>query len=205
MRLLFMGPPGAGKGTQAAALSSELGVPQIATGDIFRANVSAGTELGRTAQRYMDAGDYVPDSVTNEMVRARLAEPDAQAGFLLDGYPRTVDQVSTLDGILAELGGRLDGVVSLKVPAEELVARLVNRAQTDGRSDDTEDVIRHRQEVYTEQTAPLLDEYSSRGILLEVDGTGAVDEVHARVMAAVARLGEAGSEDGARVGDQGHG
>ena len=185
MRLLFMGPPGAGKGTQAAKLSEKLGVPQIATGDIFRANVSAGTELGRTAKRYMDAGDYVPDSVTNEMVRDRLSEPDARAGFLLDGYPRTVDQVSTLDSILADLGTRLDGVVALKVPHDELVARLVRRAEEDSRSDDTEEVIRYRQEVYAEQTAPLLQEYSSRGILIEVDGTGDVDDVQDRVMNAV--------------------
>jgi len=185
MRLLFMGPPGAGKGTQAATLSEKLGVPQIATGDIFRANVSAGTELGQTAKRYMDAGDYVPDSVTNEMVRDRLSEPDARAGFLLDGYPRTVDQVSTLDSILADLGTRLDGVVALKVPKDELVARLVRRAEEDGRSDDTEEVIRYRQEVYAEQTAPLLQEYSSRGILIEVDGTGDVDDVQERVMNAV--------------------
>jgi adenylate kinase len=188
MRLLFMGPPGAGKGTQAAALSNELGVPQIATGDIFRANVSAGTELGRTAKRYMDAGDYVPDSVTNEMVRDRLGEPDAAKGFLLDGYPRTVDQVSELDDILANMGTALDGVVSLKVPAEELVARLVKRAEEDDRSDDTEEVFRYRQEVYAEQTAPLLHEYSSRGMLVEVDGTGDVDAVHARVMDAVSVL-----------------
>ena len=180
-----MGPPGAGKGTQAATLSEKLGVPQIATGDIFRANVSAGTELGRTAKRYMDAGDYVPDSVTNEMVRGRLSEPDAGDGFLLDGYPRTVDQVSTLDSILADLGTRLDGVVALQVPREELVDRLVRRAEEDGRSDDTEEVIRYRQGVYAEQTAPLLQEYSSRGILIEVDGTGDVDDVQERVMNAV--------------------
>ena len=188
MRLLFMGPPGAGKGTQAATLSEQLGVPQIATGDIFRANVSAGTELGRTAKRYMDAGDYVPDSVTNDMVRDRLSEPDASGGFLLDGYPRTVDQVRTLDSILTDLGTRLDGVVALQVPREELVARLVRRAEEDGRSDDTEEVIRYRQQVYVEQTAPLLEEYSSRGILIEVDGTGEVDDVHERVMNAVSAV-----------------
>lgn len=183
-----MGPPGAGKGTQATALSAKLGVPQIATGDIFRANVTAGTPLGRTAQRYLDAGDYVPDSVTNEMVRSRLAEPDARQGFLLDGYPRTVDQVSTLDDILAELGTRLDGAVALLVPTDELVSRLVNRAHRDGRADDTEEVIRHRQELYAEQTAPLLHEYSRRGMLVEVDGTGEVEDVQARVLAGVASI-----------------
>jgi adenylate kinase len=136
----------------------------------------------------MDAGDYVPDSVTNDMVRDRLSEPDASGGFLLDGYPRTVDQVRTLDSILTDLGTRLDGVVALQVPREELVARLVRRAEEDGRSDDTEEVIRYRQQVYVEQTAPLLEEYSSRGILIEVDGTGEVDDVHERVMNAVSAV-----------------
>lgn len=181
-----MGPPGAGKGTQAAVLSAELGVPQIATGDIFRANVTSDTELGRAAKRYLDAGDYAPDSVTNEMVRSRLSEPDASDGFVLDGYPRTVQQVSALDDILAERGTQLDAVVELEVPAEVLVHRLVNRAHRDGRSDDTEDVIRHRQQVYADQTAPLLHEYSRRGMLLQVDGIGEVHEVQARVLAALA-------------------
>lgn len=181
-----MGPPGAGKGTQASTLSAELGVPQIATGEIFRSNVSDGTELGRTAQRYMDAGDYVPDSVTNAMVRARLNEPDVEVGFLLDGYPRTLDQVDTLDEILDELGTGLDAVVSLKVDREELVARLVRRAESDGRSDDDESVIRHRQRVYGEQTAPLLDVYARRGLVIEVDGLGEVDEVRDRIADAVA-------------------
>ena len=183
-----MGPPGAGKGTQATTLSSTLGVPQIATGDIFRANVTEGTELGKTAKRYMESGDYVPDAITNEMVRSRLGQPDARAGFLLDGYPRTIDQVGTLDEILTDLGSRLDGVVALSVPIDELVVRMVNRAHRDGRADDTEDVIRHRQVVYATQTAPLLDEYSRRGILVEVDGTGSVEEVQARVLDAVNSL-----------------
>ena len=183
-----MGPPGAGKGTQATSLSTTLGVPQIATGDIFRANVTEGTELGKTAKRYMESGDYVPDAITNEMVRSRLGQPDARAGFLLDGYPRTIDQVGTLDEILTDLGSRLDGVVALSVPIDELVVRMVNRAHRDGRADDTEDVIRHRQVVYATQTAPLLDEYSRRGILVEVDGTGSVEEVKARVLDAVNSL-----------------
>ncbi len=180
-----MGPPGAGKGTQALALSDKLGVPQIATGHIFRNNVSEGTELGRTAQRYMDAGDYVPDSVTNEMVRTRLREPDAEAGFVLDGYPRTLDQVSTLDDILTELGTKLDAVVSLKVDSEELIARLLRRADSDGRSDDDESVIRHRQQVYVEQTAPLLDVYAERGQLIEVDGLGEIEDVRERIATAI--------------------
>jgi len=183
-----MGPPGAGKGTQATALSAQLGIPQISTGDIFRANVAAGTDLGRTAERYLKAGDYVPDEVTNEMVRERLAQPDAEDGFLLDGYPRTVIQVSTLDDILAGLGTHLDAVIALRVPAEELVARLVKRSQSDARADDTETVVRHRQEVYVRQTAPLLDEYDSRGILLNVDGTGDVGEVQDRVMRALGSM-----------------
>jgi adenylate kinase len=180
-----MGPPGAGKGTQASTLADKLGVPQISTGHIFRSNVSEGTELGRTAKQYLDAGDYVPDSVTNEMVRTRLREPDAEAGFVLDGYPRTLDQVSTLDDILAELGTELDAVVSLKVDSDELVARLVRRADSDGRSDDDEAVIRYRQEVYVQQTAPLLDVYAERGLLVEVDGLGEIDDVRERIATAI--------------------
>ncbi|VXA98757.1 adenylate kinase [Nocardioides sp. AX2bis] len=176
-----MGPPGAGKGTQAARLADRLGVPAVSTGDIFRRNVSEGTELGREAQRYMDAGDYVPDEVTNSMVRARLAEDDAATGFLLDGYPRTVSQVDELDGMLTDLGHELDAVVVLAVDTEELVARLVKRAETEGRSDDTEDVVRRRQDVYGEQTAPLIDVYRDRGLLVEVDGMGDVDVVTKRL------------------------
>jgi adenylate kinase len=186
MRVLFMGPPGAGKGTQAALVAEHFGVPQISTGDIFRANAAAGTELGLIAKRYMKAGEYVPDEVTNDMVRARLAEPDARRGFLLDGYPRTVDQVARLDEMLADLGTSLDGVIVLQVDREELIARLLERARTSGRSDDTEDVIRYRQEVYAEQTAPLLSLYSERGLVVEVDGHGTVDEVAERIWNALA-------------------
>ncbi len=182
-----MGPPGAGKGTQAARLADELGVPAVSTGDIFRRNATEGTELGREAQRYMDAGDYVPDEVTNEMVRARLAEDDAGTGFLLDGYPRTVAQVTELDGMVAALGHGLDAVVVLAVDTEELVARLVKRAETEGRTDDTEDVVRRRQEVYAEQTAPLIDVYRERGLLVEVDGMGDVDDVTQRLGDALRR------------------
>jgi adenylate kinase len=186
MRVLFMGPPGAGKGTQAALVAEHFGVPQISTGDIFRANVAAGTELGVIAKRYMDAGEYVPDEVTNDMVRARLGQPDARRGFLLDGYPRTVDQVARLDEMLAELGTSLDGVIVLRVDREELIARLLERARTSGRADDTEDVIRYRQEVYAEQTTPLLSLYSERGLVVEVDGHGTVDEVAERIWNALA-------------------
>jgi adenylate kinase len=185
MRLLIMGPPGAGKGTQAAALAGRIGGAHISTGDIFRANVRDQTELGQAAQRYMDAGEYVPDEVTNAMVKDRLAQEDAREAFILDGYPRTVDQVSTLDGILEGLGTKLDGVIELVVDAEELIQRLLKRAETSGRADDTEDVIRHRQEVYTAETAPLLEVYGSRGIVIEVDGMGEVDEVTRRIDAAL--------------------
>ena len=176
-----MGPPGAGKGTQAAALAERLGAVHISTGDIFRANVSEQTELGVTAQRYMDAGEYVPDEVTNAMVRDRLGEDDAQQGFILDGYPRTLDQVETLDAILAGLDASLDGLISLVVDTDEVVARLLKRAETSGRSDDNEEVIRHRQEVYQTETAPLLEVYSQRGLVREVDGLGEIDEVARRI------------------------
>jgi adenylate kinase len=184
-RLILMGPPGAGKGTQAKVISERLGVPAISTGDIFRANVSQRTPLGVEAQRYMDAGDYVPDEVTNAMVRSRLAEPDARGGFLLDGYPRTVAQVEELDAMLADAGEGLDAVVVLTVDRDEVVARLLKRAEIEGRADDTEDVIRRRQEIYAEQTAPLLEVYAGRGLLVEVDGLGSVDEVSSRVFAAL--------------------
>ena len=185
MRVVFMGPPGAGKGTQADLLSAALGVPHISTGDLFRANVGGGTALGVEAKRYMDAGEYVPDSVTNAMVRDRIANPDCSSGFLLDGYPRTVEQVAELDSMLAETGQQIDRVVELTVVTDEVVERLLLRAQTSGRSDDTEDVIRRRLEVYAEQTAPLTAVYRDRGLLVDVDGMGEIDEVSARVLAAL--------------------
>jgi adenylate kinase len=185
MRLILMGPPGAGKGTQAKVLAERLDIPAISTGDIFRANVSRATPLGLEAKRYMDAGDYVPDDVTNAMVRDRIAEEDALAGFLLDGYPRTVAQVDELDAMLSSSGFALDAAVVLTVDRDELVQRLLKRAQTEGRADDTEEVVRRRQEIYAEQTAPLLEVYAGRGLLIEVDGMGPVDEVTARVFAAL--------------------
>ncbi|MFB9312643.1 adenylate kinase [Nocardioides plantarum] len=185
MRLILMGPPGAGKGTQATTVASHFGIPAISTGDIFRANVSQGTELGVEAKRFMDAGDYVPDELTNKMVRNRIDEPDAVPGFLLDGYPRTPAQVEELDGMISFTGHKLDAAVVLTVDPDELVARLLQRAQTEGRADDTEDVIRRRQEVYAEQTEPLIDLYRARGILVEVDGMGEVSEVTARIFAAL--------------------
>ncbi|MEI7442369.1 MAG: adenylate kinase [Actinomycetes bacterium] len=179
MRLLIMGPPGAGKGTQATQIGETLGIAHISTGDLFRANLSQGTALGLEAQKYMDAGEYVPDSVTNDMVRDRLSQSDAQAGFLLDGYPRTVAQVTELDEMLGE--HVLDRVLVLRADTDEVVARLLNRAHQQGRADDTEEVVRRRLEIYEEQTAPLIDLYSSRGILVSVDGLGSRDEVAQRI------------------------
>ncbi|SDQ14121.1 adenylate kinase [Quadrisphaera sp. DSM 44207] len=184
-RLVLLGPPGAGKGTQAALLAERLGVPAISTGDIFRRNAKEQTELGRRAQQYMDAGEYVPDEVVNAMVADRLAQPDAAGGFLLDGYPRTTAQVEELDGMLAGAGAGLDAVVELVADEEEVVGRLRRRAAVDGRADDDEAVVRRRLEVYREQTAPLTDLYASRGLLRRVDGIGPVEEVTARVVAAL--------------------
>ena len=184
-RMLIMGPPGSGKGTQAARIAERFSIPAISTGDIFRANVSASTPLGVEVKRYLDAGQYVPDSVTNDMVRERLSEPDVADGFLLDGYPRTVAQVEFLDAVLAEHGVALDRVIELVVDIEEVVARLLKRAQDEGREDDSEDVIRHRQKLYGEQTAPLIQIYRERGLHVAVDGKGTVDEVADRVAAAV--------------------
>jgi adenylate kinase len=185
MRLILMGPPGAGKGTQAKVVAEHFGIPAISTGDIFRANVTRGTELGKKAQEYMDAGEYVPDEVTNLMVRARIDEPDAAPGFLLDGYPRTLAQVEELDGMIAFTGHRLDAVVVLTVDADEVVARLLQRAETEGRTDDTEDVIRRRQDLYGEQTQPLIGVYRQRGIVHEIDGMGEVDDVTSRIFDAL--------------------
>ena len=185
-----MGPPGAGKGTQATGVAEHFGIPAISTGDIFRSNVSRGTDLGRKAKEYMDAGEYVPDEVTNLMVRNRIDEPDAEPGFLLDGYPRTLAQVEELDGMIKFTGHELDAVVVLTVDSEELIQRLLQRAETDGRSDDTEEVVRRRQEVYAEQTEPLIDVYRDRNLLIEVDGMGEVDEVSERIFAALDEVRE---------------
>jgi adenylate kinase len=185
MRLILMGPPGAGKGTQAKYVAEHFGIPAISTGDIFRANVTHGTDLGVEAKKYMDAGEYVPDEITNLMVRNRIDEPDAEPGFLLDGYPRTLAQVEELDAMIKDTGHRLDAVVVLTVDSEEVVQRLLQRAQTEGRADDTEEVIRRRQEIYLKETAPLISVYQERGIVHEIDGMGEVEDVTKRIFEAL--------------------
>ena len=188
-RLLLIGPPGAGKGTQAAKLAEAFNIPAISTGDIFRENVKNETELGKQAKSFMDRGEYVPDSLTNALVGDRLAWDDAKEGFLLDGYPRTSDQVGELDRILADDGENLDAVVLLRADTDEIVRRLLNRAIEQGRTDDTEEVIRHRLDVYADQTAPLIEVFSNRQLVVEVDGLGAVQEVTARILEALASRG----------------
>ncbi|GDX32457.1 adenylate kinase [Actinomycetes bacterium] len=185
MRLIMMGPPGAGKGTQADIVCAGMSIPHISTGDIFRANVSEGTALGIEAKRYMDAGEYVPDGVTNAMVRDRLEQADCAGGFLLDGYPRTIEQVGELDAMLGSQGVGIDAVVELIVDSDEVVQRLVNRALDQGRADDTEEVIRRRLEVFAEQTRPLTSLYASRGLLTQVSGMGDIADVTARIEAAI--------------------
>ena len=184
-RLLLIGPPGAGKGTQAALLSQHFGIPAISTGDIFRYNVKNQTPLGVEAKGFMDRGEYVPDSLTNSLVRDRLSHDDALGGFLLDGYPRTIDQVHELDSILADAGKRLDVVVQLTADSEELVRRLAHRAEVEGRADDTPEVIRRRLEVYESQTAPLIDVYAARGLVAMIDGLGEIADVTARIVEAL--------------------
>lgn len=181
-RLLIIGAPGAGKGTQAEFIAAAFGIPAISTGDIFRHNVKNETELGKQAKAFMDRGEYVPDSLTNDLVRDRLTHDDAKTGFLLDGYPRTADQVAELDNILADAGTKLDAVIQLTADTDEVVRRLLGRAIEQGRADDTEDVIRRRLEVYDEQTAPLISVYAQRGLVLMIDGLGQVDEVTARIL-----------------------
>lgn len=188
-RLLLIGPPGAGKGTQAVRLSESYMVPAISTGDIFRSNVKNETELGTKAKAYMDAGNNVPDELTNALIRDRLAEADAAGGFLLDGYPRTTDQVRELDEFLTGHGAALDAVVELVADPDVVVERLRKRALEQGRADDDESVVRHRLEVYREQTEPLIDIYADRGVLVKVDALGPIDEVTERIAEALAGRG----------------
>jgi adenylate kinase len=187
--MLIVGPPGAGKGTQAGLITSTYGIPDISTGDIFRANIKNETPLGLQVKAMVDAGDYVPDSVTNELVTNRIAEEDAVNGFLLDGYPRTLDQVHYLDELLERNGQKLDAVIQLVADQDEIVARLTKRAHEQGRADDSEEAIRHRQQVYLRETSPLIDVYRERGLLVEVDGLGDVDEVAERIRTALAERG----------------
>ena len=181
MRLVLLGPPGAGKGTQAIQLAEKLGVPQISTGDLFRHNISTGTELGLEAKKYLDAGDLVPATLTNALVDDRLNAADVAEGFILDGFPRSVEQAQALAEMPKKRGLQLDAVVEFRVPEDELVARLQGR----GRADDTEEVIRNRMKVYRDETAPLLDFYATE--LKTVDAVGAVDEVFARALRALGR------------------
>ena len=188
-RLLIVGPPGAGKGTQAARITTAYGIPDVSTGDIFRANIKNETPLGVQVKAIIDSGDYVSDELTNALVKSRLEEDDAVDGFLLDGYPRTLEQVQYLDELLAGKGQALDAVIQLVADQDAVVARLRKRALEQGRTDDTEDAIRHRQEVYARETSPLIAVYRDRGLLIEVDGLGEIDDVAARITEALAARG----------------
>jgi adenylate kinase len=185
MRLVIMGPPGAGKGTQATRIAEKYSIPAISTGDIFRANIKNQTDLGRQVEQILASGGYVPDEVTNEIIKDRLGWDDATNGFLLDGYPRTTGQVDFLDTFLAETGHPLDGVIELTVDEDAVVHRLLKRAQLQGRADDGEEVIRERQAIYRAETHPLIDLYEKHGALVKVDGMGDVDEVTSRLITAI--------------------
>ncbi len=187
MRIILMGPPGAGKGTQAAVISGRLGVPHISSGEIFRVNMAANSALGNAAREYIVAGNYVPDDITNGMIRDRLAGPDASKGFLLDGYPRTIDQIHRLDELLTELGCELDAVVELTADPEIVVKRLMARAALEGRPDDTDNVIRNRLIVYHNETAPLTNIYGERGLLRQVSAVGPVTEVTENILRVLGR------------------
>ncbi|ADU49236.1 adenylate kinase [Intrasporangium calvum] len=185
MRMIILGPPGAGKGTQAAHIAERLQIPAISTGDIFRTNIKEQTELGRKVEAILASGGYVPDEVTNEIVEDRLSWPDATEGFLLDGYPRTAGQVEALEGMLSRRGHALDAVLELTVDEDAVVERLLKRAEIEGRADDSEEVIRERQAIYRRETAPLAEHYADAGLLVQVDGMGEVDEVTDRIIRAL--------------------
>ena len=191
-RLLIVGPQGSGKGTQGVRVGEALSIPVISTGDVFRANVSAGTPLGQQVKAIIEAGDLVPDSLTSEIVRDRLTQDDASNGFLLDGYPRNLGQVGDLDAFLESRGESLDAVIELSVPRDESIARLTQRAIDQGRTDDTEEVIANRLAIYERETAPILDVYRERGIVDAIDGVGSLDEIAERIAAALAARGITG-------------
>lgn len=183
MRLVLIGSPGSGKGTQAERLKSELGVPHISTGDLLRSAVKAGTPLGKQAQAVMDAGQLVSDDIMLGILEERLAADDVSNGFILDGYPRTLSQANALENLLARLGQPLDAVVELQVPADQIVGRTRKRFEAEGRADDNPETVRKRLQVFAEQTAPVVDFYRQRGELMEVDGVGSIDEVYSRILA----------------------
>ena len=188
-RFLIVGPQGSGKGTQGVLVAQAFGVPQVATGDIFRENVKGGTELGKRVQAIIEAGDLVPDDLTSELVRDRLQQQDAAGGFLLDGYPRNRGQVDDLDAFLASRGESLDAVIELVVPRDESIARITQRAEEQGRTDDTEEVIANRLAIYERETAPILEVYREHGLVVQIDGVGTLDEVTGRIFAALAERG----------------
>ena len=190
-----MGAPGAGKGTQATSIADYFGIPAISTGDIFRANVSQQTELGRQVEAILSAGDYVPDELTEQIVADRLDQPDAAKGFLLDGFPRTMHQVGALDDYLDARGIQLDAVLVLDADPDDLVGRLLRRAQLEGRADDTEETIRHRMDVYLRDTEPLLGHYESEGLLAMVAALGTVEQVRSRIVATLDRADGRGAID----------
>lgn len=187
MRLILLGPPGAGKGTQAQLLIEAYGIPQLSTGDILRGAIAAGTPLGLTAKSVMDRGDLVSDDIVNGIVSQRLDQDDCKSGFILDGFPRTIPQAEALHAMLAEKGMALDAVVALEADEETLVERVVNRGKLSGgaRADDTEEVIRNRLKVYNEQTAPLVTFYENKGVLKRVDGLQSIENVAAAIKAAI--------------------
>lgn len=185
IRMLIVGPPGCGKGTQSDVISKHFGVVPVSTGDIFRENVSRGTPLGLEAQKYIHAGEYVPDVITNKMIHHRLSQPDVLDGFLLDGYPRTVSQVHELDEILVQTGKKLDVVLEITADRDELVRRILKRAFEQNRVDDTEEIVNHRLDLFMQQTSMVLETYLQRGLLVKVDGIGEIVEVTARIMEAL--------------------
>lgn len=188
-RLLIIGPQGSGKGTQGVRIAEAFGIPAVSTGDVFRANVKEGTPLGLEVKAIIDAGDLVPDSLTGEIVRDRLAQPDAAGGFLLDGYPRNLGQVGDLDEFLVARGEELTGVIELAVPRDESIQRLSLRAAEQGRADDNAESIAKRLAIYESETAPILDVYRERGIVDSVDGVGSLDEITERILTALAARG----------------